>query len=88
MSTDRLTEILNYLSAISRDIGELRSEMRAKFTEVEAKFAEMQSNFDTIHSDIRHLSRKVDVINRDLLDLRAGQQDLEQRTDALESKQA
>ena len=49
MSTDRLTEILNYLSAISRDIGELRAEMRAKF-------AEMQSNFDDIRSDIRHLS--------------------------------
>ena len=64
MSTERLTEILNYLSAISRDVGELRAEMRAKF-------AEMQSNFDDIRSDIRHLSRKVDVINQDMLDLRA-----------------
>ena len=86
MSTDRLTEILNYLSAISRDIGELRSEMRAKFSEVEAKFAEMQSNFDDIRSDIRHPSRKVDVINQDMPDPRASQHDLEHRMDTLENK--
>ncbi|HVF55806.1 MAG TPA: hypothetical protein VM934_06625 [Pyrinomonadaceae bacterium] len=62
MSADRLTEIINYLSAMSRDVGELRAEMRTRFDEV-------NSRFDEVRADIRHLSRKVDVMNQDLLDL-------------------
>jgi hypothetical protein len=37
MSTDRTAEMLNYLSAISREIGELRTEMNARFAEVGAR---------------------------------------------------
>ncbi|HEV7843195.1 MAG TPA: hypothetical protein VGO69_05830 [Pyrinomonadaceae bacterium] len=36
MSTDRTTEMLNYLSAISRDVGELRTEVRELRNEVRA----------------------------------------------------
>jgi uncharacterized coiled-coil DUF342 family protein len=34
MSPDRTTEILNYLSAISREVGELRTELRELRTDV------------------------------------------------------
>ncbi len=92
MSTDRLTEILNYVSAISREIGALRTETKARFDQLDARIdhldAEMRANFETVRGDIRHLSRKVELMNQDLLDLRADQRDLEVRMDALESKQA
>lgn len=83
MSSDRLTEVLNYLSALSREIGLLRTEMRTRFDQLEA---EMRANFETVHADVRHLARKVELMNQDLLDLRADQRDLEVRMDALESK--
>jgi BMFP domain-containing protein YqiC len=37
MSADRFTEILNYLSAISRDMGEFRQETKARFERLEAR---------------------------------------------------
>lgn len=74
MSTDRTTEILNYLSAISREVGELRAEMR--------------TNFEAIRADLRRLERKVEVMTQDVMDVRANQRDLESRVRALESKQA
>ena len=33
MSSDRLTEILNYVSAISRDIGAFRAEVKTQWLE-------------------------------------------------------
>jgi chromosome segregation ATPase len=99
MSTDRLTEILNYLSAMSRDIGEFRAETKARFDSIETRMSdvetrmgnletEMRAGFEGVRADIRHLARKVEIMNRDLLDLRAIQEGLEQRMEALESKQA
>ena len=123
MSTDRLTEVLNYLSAMSRDIGALRTEVRATTsaievlrtevsanaaaievlrtevranaaaieglrTEMQTKFDEVNAKLDGVRGDVRHLSRKVEVMNQDLLDLRANQSDLEHRMGELERKQA
>ncbi len=106
MSTDRTTEILNYLSAISREVGALRTEMKNRFDEVNGRFeevesrldkaesrfdrleAEMRAGFAAVRADVRHLADKVDVMNQDLLDLRANQRGLEKRMDALERKQA
>lgn len=92
MSSDRLTEVLNYLSAISREIGALRTEMQTRFDQVETRIdqleAEMRANFETVRADVRHLARKVELMNQDLLDLRADQRDLEVRMDTLESKRA
>ena len=39
MSSDRTTEILNYLSAISREVGAFRAEVRSQFGEVQTQFA-------------------------------------------------
>ncbi|HEX8472491.1 MAG TPA: hypothetical protein VF666_00520 [Pyrinomonadaceae bacterium] len=81
MSSDRFTEIINYLSAMSREFGEMRAEIRDLRKEMHAKL-------DEVRGDIRHLARKVDIMNQDLLDLRASQRDLESRMDSLERKQA
>ena len=81
MSSDRFTEIINYLSAMSREFGEMRAEIRDLRKEMHAKS-------DEVRGDIRHLARKVDIMNQDLLDLRASQRDLESRMDSLERKQA
>ncbi len=35
MSTDRTTEMLNYLSAISREIGEMRNDMNKRLERIE-----------------------------------------------------
>ncbi len=88
MSSDRFTEILNYLSAISREVAELRAEIKEMRAEIKEVRGEMRVNFEAVRGDVRHLARKVDVMNQDLLDLRANQRDLEGRMDALESKQA
>lgn len=92
MSSDRTTEILNYLSAMSRDIGEFRAETKSRLDALEARMenleTEMRAGFEQVHSDIRRPSKKVDIMNQDLLDLRVSQHDLESRMEALERKQA
>jgi hypothetical protein len=35
MSTDRTTEMLNYLSAISREVGEMRTEINTRLERIE-----------------------------------------------------
>ncbi|HEY0077152.1 MAG TPA: hypothetical protein VGB73_00790 [Pyrinomonadaceae bacterium] len=99
MSADRLTEVLNYLSAISRDVGELRTEVRANATkleelraDVDAKFeelrAEMNAGFEQVRTDIRHLKHKMEIVTQDLMDLRTDGRELRKRMDVLESKGA
>ena len=99
MSTDRLTKSLNYLSAISREIGGLRTEMNTRFTQVETRLdkfetrlgqfeAETRAGFETVRTDIRRMDRKFDIVTQDLMELRTDQRDLEVRMSALESKQA
>ena len=92
MSTDRLTEILNCLSAISREMGGLRTELNTRFAQVETRLerfeAETRAGFETVRTDIRRMDRKFDVVTQDLMELRTDQRDLEVRIAALESKQA
>jgi phage-related minor tail protein len=85
MSSDRLTEILNYLSAISREVGNLRTEMNARFDRLDT---ETKAGFEAVRTDIRLLKRQFEVMTQDLMEVRRNQRDLEVRTGALESKQA
>ena len=91
MSTDRTTEILNYLSAISREIGAFRTEVKGRFEQVEGRLdgleAEMRAGFQAVRGDVRHLAQKIEVLTQDSLDLRADQRTLRVRVDALERKQ-
>jgi predicted nuclease with TOPRIM domain len=95
MSTDRTAEMLNYLSAISRDVGELRkemgeirAEMNARFTEVNARFAEVGARLDRIEREMRQHTKRLDRIEAMTLTGRADVEDLQDRVDALEEKRA
>jgi predicted nuclease with TOPRIM domain len=81
MSADRTTEILNYLSAISREVGELRTEMNARFSEVNTRL-------ERIERELRQHGRRLDRIESLVLTTRADIDELQERADALEGKQA
>ena len=95
MSTDRTTEILNYLSAMSREIGEFRTETNRRLdsletrvgsleTEVRTGFERVSAEFEKVHTDMRLMNHKFDEFASDMFDLRGRQRDLEKRTGALE----
>ncbi|MCA1565931.1 MAG: hypothetical protein LC803_09895 [Acidobacteria bacterium] len=79
MSTDRTTEILNYLSAISREVGELRTEMNARFSEVNTRL-------ERIERELRQHGRRLDRIESLVLTTRSDIDELQERVDALEGK--
>ena len=74
MSTDRTTEMLNYLSAISREVGEMRTEINGRL--------------DRIEREQRLQGQRLDRIEGMLLTMRADVGELQDRVTALESKQA
>jgi chromosome segregation ATPase len=88
MSTDRTAEMLNYLSAISRDVGELRKEMSELRTEMNARFIEVGTRLDRIEREMRQHTKRLDRIEAMTLTARADVEDLQDRVDALEEKRA
>jgi len=77
MSADRTTEILNYLSAISREVGEMRTEIK-----------EVGGRLERIEREQRLQGQRLDRIEGMLLTMRADVGELPDRMAALESKQA
>ena len=71
MSTDRLTEIINYLTTTSRDVGEFRAEVNARFGRVER--------------ERRLQEQRPDRIEGMLLTMRADVSELQDRVGALEN---
>ena len=97
MSKDRFAEIVNYLSAMSSDIGQFRSETNARLDALETRMggletrvssleSEMRTGFKQVREDIRLLGRQVEVMTKDLMQVRGRQLDHEIRLDALEAK--
>jgi chromosome segregation ATPase len=97
MSTDRFAEILNYLSAMSREIGEFRSETKARFEALEARMdrlearmdrleSEMHEGFKQVREEIRLLGHQIETMTLDLMQVRGRQRDHEARISALEAK--
>lgn len=74
MSTDRTTEILNYLSAISREVGEFRTETNARL--------------DRMEREQRLQGQRLDRIEGMLLMMRADVGELQDRVTILENKPA
>ena len=62
MSNDRTTEILNYLSAISREVGDMRTEMKARFQSIEADIKEIKYDFRIVREDLRHSRKEVEEL--------------------------
>ena len=86
MSTDRTAEILNLLSAMSREIGAFRAEVNARFDTVETRVGNIEMQLREVRTDIRLMNRKFDVVAKGFMDLQAYQLDLEKRTETLERK--
>ncbi len=61
MSTDRTTEILNYLSAISREVGELRSEMHASVNELRESGARVEKSLAVVQADVKEIKLEMRV---------------------------
>lgn len=74
MSTDRTTEILNYLSAISREVGDMRKEMNTRLERIER--------------EQRQQVQRLDRIEGMLLITRSEIGELQDRMTAVESKQS
>jgi chromosome segregation ATPase len=88
MSTDRTAEMLNYLSAISRDVGELRKEMGELRAEMNVRFTEMGTRLDRVEREMRQHTKRLDRIEAMTLTGRADIEDLQDRVDALKEKSA
>src|SRR2546421_7503403 len=100
MSSDRTTEILNYLSAISRDIGAFRAEVNARLERLEARVEQLEARVGQLEgrmqglegegrglrADVRALTIRLDRFEPRVLDGRADQHELEDRVIALEEK--
>lgn len=97
MSTDRTTEILNYLSAISREIGAFRTETNERFLAIEtevrdirAEMRGMRTEMSEVRTEMRTLNenfdRRFDKLGRVFLDVRARTSELEERVHALDGK--
>ncbi|HZI20539.1 MAG TPA: hypothetical protein VEY09_18365 [Pyrinomonadaceae bacterium] len=66
MSTDRTAEILNYLSAMSRDIGEFRQETKARFDKIEARLDEIEARLDKIEARLDALESEMKEVKEGL----------------------
>lgn len=81
MSADRTTEILNYLSAMTRDIAEMRAALETRLGRLEAEVRAVVTRLDRIESTV--LQTRADVLQN-----RADTRDLEDRIAVFERKQA
>lgn len=61
MNTDRTNETLNYLSAMSRDIGELRTEMRTQLGEL--SMGMNKGNAEVIEARLDLLPIRTELLN-------------------------
>ena len=87
MSSDRLTEILNFLSAISRDIGAFRTDMNAFRAETNARLDRLEADMSALRGDVRALTIRFDRDHAVVFETRADVRELEDRVAALEGKQ-
>ncbi len=63
MSEDRTTEILNYLTAISRDLGELRAEVK----QISTRLDQMEARLTSMEREQRLQGQRLDRIQGMLL---------------------
>ena len=88
MSEDRTTQILNYVSAMSREIGEWRTEMRTEIAGIRSDIEGLRADVNQLRHEVKLVNKKLDVITLDLMTTRGSQRDLEQRMEELERQQA
>lgn len=94
MSTDRTTEILNYLSAISREVGAFRTETKEHFDRVDKRLDSIEGRLDSVEGRLERIEReqrlqgrRLDRIEGLLLTTSADVGELQDRVSVLEGKQ-
>lgn len=94
MSSERTTEILNYLSAISREVGEMRTELNGRINELNNRINELSTRLDETNMRLLHIEReqrqfgrRLERIEGFLLVTKSDIGDLQDRVTALEEKQ-
>ncbi len=88
MSTDRTTEILNYLSAISRDVGAFRAETQTRFDRLEVRLKDVETDVREMRGEVRVIASRLDRLEARILESRADARDLEARVVVLEGSGA
>ena len=90
MSTDRFTEILNYLSAMSREIGTFRTETNRRLDQLESRMVQLETQVDTgfeeVNRRIRLLHHKFEYVHEDLMEVKVENRDLRKRVEVIEKK--
>ena len=90
MSTDRFTEILNYLSAMSREIGTFRTETNRRLDQLESRMGQLETKVDTgfeeVNRRIRLLHHKFEYVHEDLMEVKVENRDLRKRVEVIEKK--
>ncbi|HEX8180011.1 MAG TPA: hypothetical protein VF525_10755 [Pyrinomonadaceae bacterium] len=71
MSSDRTTEILSYLRAISRDICTFRAEVNTRFDQLEARVQGLESEMRGLRDGMRSFSKQLKRYCARVLDFRA-----------------
>jgi DNA repair exonuclease SbcCD ATPase subunit len=66
MSTDRFGEILNYLSAMSRDVGEFRQEFRQFRDETNARLEKIEQRLDTVEQRLEKVEQRLEKVEQRL----------------------
>ncbi|HEV2763393.1 MAG TPA: hypothetical protein VGV38_10495 [Pyrinomonadaceae bacterium] len=83
MSSDRTTEILNYLSAISREVGLLRAETSDRFNRLEARFDRLETRFDRFQAET---NARFDLLEAEVREGRTEVRMITSRLDRIEAK--
>jgi len=91
MSTDRTTEMLNYLSAISRDVGEMRqavARLDEKVSRLDERVEKLEKTLAQVQTDVKEIKLEMRVFSADLRRARVEHEELVDRVAALESREA
>ena len=83
---DRLDSIdmrLEKLEALAYDTKPIWENALKEIADIRA---EMREGFDRSHSDLRRLEHKIDILNKNILNVAADQRELEERVNKLESQ--
>ncbi len=90
MSADRTTEILNYLSAMTRDIADMRAAIARDIAEtrasLEARIGKVEAELRAVVTRLDRIESTVLQTRANILENRADARYLEDRVAALESK--
>jgi|GEM_PF-5906289 len=88
MSADRDAEILRYLSAISRDIGDFRTEFRESRKETNERLERLEKRAGETEKWAKEVAYQLKIIGRDILSMRAQLDEHDDRLRKLEGSTA